>query len=160
MPNIIRYLAVLIALVALPPHSYPQTTGKLLEGITSVDIVVEELHDGARSCGVTKSAVRAAAAFPIATSRLHISETSVVNFYIQTFVLSEDIGCSAAFKIEVYLHQDVMVLESNLRKYVTVELWERSALTVGPTNTFAEQLSTAIESLAKQFVVDWTLDQQ
>ena len=39
MPNIIRYLAVLIALVALPAHSYSQTANKGMEGFTGVDIV-------------------------------------------------------------------------------------------------------------------------
>lgn len=160
MKATIRSLAVLIAILVLPAHSFAQTDNKRLEGIGSVNIIVEGLHDGARPCGVTIDALRSAASFPIVTSRLLMSKTSAITFYVQVSVLSQDSGCTAAYEIEVYANQNVVVTESNLRKFVEVELWEQDGLMVGPRGDFGRRMTDVIDRLAKQFVVDWTLDQQ
>ncbi len=51
MQAAIRCLTVLIALLALSPHSYAQTDGNQLEGLARVNILVEDLHEDARTCG-------------------------------------------------------------------------------------------------------------
>ena len=61
MPSIIRFLAVLIAFVALSPHSYSQTLDKGMAGFTKVGIIVVEVGQEARDCGVTETGLRSAA---------------------------------------------------------------------------------------------------
>ncbi len=61
MQATIRFLAVLIAFVALSPHSYSQTYGHVLEDLKSVKISVNsaDLEDeDAKTCGRAVSVQR------------------------------------------------------------------------------------------------------
>ena len=123
MPNIIRFLAVLIAVVALSPHSYSQTVGNDLEGVRSVKIIVKIDDKDAGSCALTEDSLRSAAAFPVATSRLSLNETSPVTLYIFVLVARLDnIGCAASLTVSVRTFQIADLDATALSKLVQIRL--------------------------------------
>lgn len=157
--RIIRFLAVLIALVALSPHSYSQTFDNKLEGIKSVRILVTDL--GESSCGVTEDSLRSAASFPIATSPLSFDRSEFVLLVVANIGdLGNGVGCVVGYSVSLDIAQEVTVDATGLRKTFTLTLWEEDGLLWGPAEGFARRVRQKIEDLTKQFVVDWTLDQQ
>ena len=155
------YLAVLIAFVALSPHSYSQTIGKRMEGIGSVRISAFNLNEEAADCGVTKEDLRAAASISVGTSRLRLSEGS--SKILEIDVLAGELfsgPCIAAYRLQLVTHQNVELNGTKLERFIKIQLWERNRVIWGPRDEFATQVRDAIENLTKEFVVDWTLDQQ
>ena len=155
------YLAVLIAFVTLSPHSYSQTVGKRLEGITSVRISASDLNEEAMDCGVTKEGLRSAAMSPVATSKLRLGEGSSVILEIEVLAGELFSGpCIAAYRLQLVTHQNVELNGTQLERFIKIQLWERNRMIWGPKDEFATQIRDAIEELTKEFVVEWTLDQQ
>ena len=165
MPNMIKYLAVLIALVALSPHGYSQTLNNVLEGVTSVRIDVRDINpheeDNTSNCGATKEDLRSAASFPIAASRLRIEEEALVYIEIRSLVVPTGPGgCAASFSLSVATDQISDLAVTNLNKLVRVELWSNDGIVFAPVGALGFTLRDSIERMVKDFVVDWTLDQQ
>ena len=164
MQATIRYLAVLIAFVVLSPHSYAQTRGKYLEGIARITVGVGTLTvaDGAEICGVTKEGLVAAAKFPVATSQLSLGGTPQAFLEINALVATTVTrGCAASVHVEVIAQPQSVTLDSTgLHKIPDIRLWGNSALSIGPADGFDRRIREMIEDMAKDFVVDWTLDQQ
>ncbi len=155
------YLAVLIAFVALSPHSYSQTVGKRMEGIGSVRISALNLNEEAADCGVTKVDLRSAASNSVGTSRLRLSEGS--SAILEIDVLAGEAfsrTCIAAYRLQLVTHQKVKLNGTKLSRYIKIQLWERNRMIWGPRDEFGTQVRDAIENLTKEFVVDWRQDQQ
>ena len=165
MPNIIRFLAVLIAFVALSPHSYSQTVGKVLEGITSVQVRVNDLNEAARACPITRNDLFESAAFTIAASRLSLDATSSVVLRFKVLVVGIAMGradpiCFADYSVRASTEQIVELDETNLNRRVTIDLWHDSGLRWAPWGDFETILLDTIRRTTKAFIADWTLDQQ
>ena len=165
MPSITRFLAILIALVALSPHGYSQTPHKTLEGITSIGIDVKDINpgdeDNTATCGATKEDIRRAASFPITSSRLRIEEAAPVYIEIRSLVVPAGPGwCAASFRFSVITDQIAELDATNLEKVVRVELWANHGIVVAVVGVLGFRLRDTVERMVKDFVVDWTLDQQ
>lgn len=162
MPNIIRFLTILIAFVALLQDSYAQTAFGSLEGVNPVKIVLGNLDEEARACGANEENIRSAASFPIAASRLRLSKDAPFVLQIRVNVLrfNGGSGCIATYSFDLWINDLVTLRTINLVKIHKILLWDRSGVILGPKNGFERQIREAIEGLAKELVADWTLDQQ
>ena len=115
----------------------------------------------ARPCGVTEAGLRSAASFPIDTSPLSIERSELVLLVVATIgELGNGAGCVVGYSVSLDIAQAVIVDETRLRKTVTLTLWEEEGLLWGPAEGFARRVRQKIEDLTKEFVIDWTLDQQ
>ena len=162
MPNTIRFLTMLIALVALSPDSHAQTELGSLEGVNPVKIVLGSLDEEARACGANEENIRSAASLPIATSRLRLSKAApfVLQIRVTVLTFSGGSGCIATYSFHLWINDLVNLRTTNLVKIHKILLWGKSGVILGPKNGFERQIREAIEGLAKALVVDWTLDQQ
>ena len=161
-----KVLSVLLALgiVFLSPVSYSQTLSNVLEGFTSLQIHVGDTDQDAADCGVTKASLRSAASFPIATSRLRIREKASLIFSVNVIVVpttkGSKPGCASAYDVVAYMYGFFELPPTQTKKAQKIQLWEDGGLIVGPMGDFGRRMSAKIDALAKEFVVDWTLDQQ
>ena len=159
MKATIRFLAVLIAVVALSPHSYSQTMNKGMEGYTGVDIIVEDLDPDARTCGVTRSDIRSAASFPIASSRLRIDRDAPLTLYVRATVLEIPGGCAAGYGAQAYSFGQALGATQQ-SKILKLLFWHDTGVVTGTKSKFGRRVNESIEKIIKRFVVAWTLDQQ
>jgi len=156
----ITYITVLIAFVVLSPHGYSQTDEKVLEGITSVRVVASISDEDGSACGLREEGLSSAASFPIITSPLDLSDESEFVLVVSSSARETSVGCTGSFRVRLLTFQFVVLDGTNLRKWVTIDLWNRGGLIAGPKGRFSSRLGEAIEVLTKTFIVDWTLDQQ
>lgn len=162
----IRFLAVLIAFVALSPGSYAQRLDKTLEGITSVQVRVNDLNERANACPITRSDLFESAAFTIASSRLSLDPASSVVLRFKVLVIGianreqEDVLCFADYGVRATTEQVVELEETNSKRRVTIDLWHDSGLLWAPFDKFESSVREAIQQTTKAFIVDWTEDQQ
>ena len=161
-----KYLAVLIAFLALSPHSYSQTVGKVLKGITSVQVRVNDLNKRASACPITRNRIFESVAFTIASSQLSLSNTSSVVLDVEVIVIgiadreSGYVTCFADYMARVLTQQVVHLDATNLNRQVTIELWSRSRLLWAPRDKFRARVREENQRTTNAFIADWTLDQQ
>lgn len=166
MQNIIGYLTLLIALMALSPGSHAQRLDKTLEGITSVRVRVNDLNERANACPITQGDLFESAAFAIASSRLTLDATSSVVLRFKVVIVGltnpgqEDVTCFADYSARATTEQVVELEETNLNRRVTIDLWHDSELLWAPWRQFKARVREAIQRTTNAFIGDWTQDQQ
>ena len=72
----------------------------------------------------------------------------------------DNIGCAASLTVSVQTLQIAFLDATAISKLVQIRLWEVGGMSWGPQNTFPSRIRQEIEDMTKEFVVDWTLDQQ
>ncbi len=154
-------LASIVSLI-LGSESYSQTPYNTLKGIKEVEVLIEGLGGAEKKCGLSKSGLRSAVLFPIATSQLKVVDQASIKVYENATAVhhgSIDL-CEAKYQVQLYTKQQTLINATNIYRRVELNLWDRGGVISGPKGTFEKLLRDTIEDLAKELVVDWSLDQE
>ena len=83
-------LLVTAAAVLISSQGYAQTRNHLLRGLSEVDLLIEELSRGAKPCGLTEEAIRAAAMYPLSSTKIELVQLTEVTLYINIITIHRD----------------------------------------------------------------------
>ena len=129
-----------------------------ITGLQATRIVVEDLDEDARLCGVTRESVDAAARIPLSTSRLRVDNGDIgPYFYVQVTVLRSGSYCMAA--INLALTRPVWLRPgAQTQDLVMARVWNRGGVISGADANFGRRVMNDIETYTKQFVGAWLRD--
>jgi len=160
------FFGVLLFAILSQFDSAAMASDGTLTGLKKITILVEDLDNDSRQCGVEESGIKSAFMYPISQSRIEFIKPEPVNsekvaiFYVQigTLRLSRTNGCVSSLLTEVLTFQRVN-LEVTQRSVTTrVVLLHQSSLFTGPRDSHGKAIREAIEDHAKQFITQWNLD--
>lgn len=155
-------LALSLALTVRPCLS--QTDEKLLKGAHSVGILVEELHQDAIDCNLSRGLIEKAAKYPFSSARFKLveplAEADHITFYIavNTLYFPNVDGCVSALSLSAYYYQNIKLEFSDRHAFVKVILWGEGKIISSQRLDHEQLISQSIENFAKEFVTAWNLD--
>lgn len=150
-------LAALLIYISTIPIALAQTRGSILLGLSEINLLIEDLSDDARPCGVTRELIEQAFMYPASSAQFRVSKSSRVTFYIRVTTINAGTrGCLNTVLVQVYSFQSVTLIHSGQTTLATVELWQGGTLLAGPPD--GQQVKQAVENYTKQFITDWNLD--
>src|SRR5262249_36983246 len=86
------------AVTLMCSQAHPQTCSHLLRGLSEVQLIIEELSEGAKPCGLTEEAIRAAVMYPLSSTTIAVRDSFLVDvtLYIKVTTIHqrEDRSCS------------------------------------------------------------------
>jgi hypothetical protein len=157
----------IVWLFALPNVGVTQTLDHSLRNLDSVYILIEGLGKDTGDCNVDLNTVRNAVMYPFSSARfrthIHLNADSVNDlvFYVNInslYLTNVDI-CVSHISVKTYENQTVKLESSGTTlNSATVVLWDSGSIISSIRQRHREQLSVAVEDLAKQFVTAWNLD--
>jgi hypothetical protein len=150
------FVAVAVTLMCSQGHA--QTRHHLLRGLSAIDLVFEELSSGAKPCGLTEEAIRAAVMYPLSSAKIALETSAFETLYIHISTLHQNLGCFSVVSIQAYTLQKVTLQFSGEEKVVDVILWKSDSLLTSNWSGHARQVSDTIEEAVKKFITDWNLD--
>jgi hypothetical protein len=130
----------------------------MLRGLSEVDLIIEDLSSGAKPCGLTEEAIRAAAMYPLSSTKIAVDHSADLTLYINVGTLHPNVGCISSIAIQAYAFQKVTLQFSGDEKAVEIILWKSGSLLTSSRNEHARQVSEEIEEKVKKFITDWNLD--
>jgi S1-C subfamily serine protease len=141
-------------------QAHAQTLNHLLQGLSRVDLVIDDLDEQDKECGLTKSAVRTAVMYPLSSSRIEVDQSADVVLYVAIGTLSfrADRLCVSHVKLQVLSVQSVMLSFSDLQTRAEVELWHSGGMLSSDRDSHARRITGSIEQRLKKFITDWNLD--
>ena len=75
MPRFVVFVAAAVILMCNQGHA--QTRNQLLRGLSEIKLLIEEFSAGAKLCGLTEEAFRAAAMYPLSSTKIEIGRAHV-----------------------------------------------------------------------------------
>lgn len=156
MDKVRGLVAAVLLGFALAGPGHAQSGDKSLQGIKSVFVLVEDLDEAARQCGISADALDAAVRIPISNSRLGLSKESFGAYlYVNVVALRLNSGICAVnlqlrFTRWVWFAPNANPLDS---AYGSV--WDRGELRTGSSATIGRSVVESLEGLTKQFIGAW-----
>jgi hypothetical protein len=156
-----RLLAIAVAIiVSISQQSQGQTRNHLLKGLHEVEIIVEELSESNKACGINEDAVFDAIKYPVSSSNLRIQPLAPVVIYVQITSIFDraDNGCFSNIEVRAYDPQSVTLDFSGADKFVSVLLWRKNVALWGSRDRHPHFVTETVEQYVKKFIIDWKLD--
>jgi hypothetical protein len=154
-------LLALSCAIALNLSSAQAEPNGNLRGLKKVYMLIENVDEDARHCGLTKEMLRSAAMYPLSSSALQIvSDLSsrVPTYYIQTGTLFESGRCYSTINLLVYSLQREKLDFENIETFLPVAIWKTGWLGFSSINAHEKLVREKIEELTKILITDWNLD--
>ncbi|MDH3286533.1 MAG: hypothetical protein OEP48_02230 [Betaproteobacteria bacterium] len=149
-----KLLLLVLLLTSTTAHSAEGT----LRGLDVINVVIENLDDGATSCGITKESIRVAAESPLSQSRIRVVENrggSKGYVYVQvTMLFLENTWC--AYSVNVQFKSPATLKSNNA--YVVGSIWNRSFLGAASRSIAARKVSNSVKERTNEFIIEWTRD--
>jgi S1-C subfamily serine protease len=138
-----------------------QTRDQVLRGLSRIELVIENLGQDSKACGITVDDIRAAFLYPVSSSSLHIVKKSAspyVYLNINTIRSGGTQVCFSSVKMQVLAHQEIELEFSGRQAFPDIVLWEVGGVFTSAIWAHEKQISEAVERFAKSFISDWNLD--
>jgi hypothetical protein len=151
---------VAVALLLMCNQGHAQTPNQLLRGLSEVKLLIEELSPGAKPCGLKEEAIRAAALYPLSSTKIVLKPGAYVTLYIYIITIHQNTNrrCLSNVRVEVWTSQKVTLQFSGDTKFAIVDLWHSDYVVSSYWSDHEKQLSDIIEKEVKNFITDWNLD--
>jgi hypothetical protein len=128
---------------------------QVLRGFASARLVIEDLDENAKSCGVTESALDTSARFVLSQSRIKIDPSPSGPFiYIATNVMRLSNRESCVYSYILSFNAAARVVANNV--VASTEIWSTSGVGIAPRSNTPRVLTEAIDAITKRFVVEWS----
>lgn len=160
---------IFIVCVSLGREASAQTDEHSLVGLSKIRVLVEELSKGATDCGITRSFIENAVAFPLSLSGIKIVPSTgnegEPTFYVNASILYNQYASLCIVNVSVQL-TDFHPFRPNYyptsadAPFLKLLLWDEGHLISTGQNGFAQFLGETLNDVAKKFVVDWKIDNQ
>jgi len=119
----------------------------LLNAVDSMNVVVEDVDDEARSCGINKNGLDSAIRVPLSGAGVTLDSRSPNYVYVNVNVLRLDSGtgiCVASVAVS---------LNRTVPGYLgSAEVWDTGTLMTGSSADFGRRISQAVEDGAKKLI--------
>lgn len=159
-------LALLIALMSLLPPAGAQEEYAGLRGIANVRLVVEDLDDDARACGISKDALDAAMRIPLSNTSLLKAPNSVnayldaiapslVPFLYSYVLVVRPAPGQCVGSVTVSLHRTLKFTVDGRDDYQSVTIWSKGSMLGGEPAGFGKRVADSVEGKTKQFIGAW-----
>jgi hypothetical protein len=157
-----RKLLIMASLLCVGTDLANAETIEKLRGLMSVRLIVPELDEDAKSCGLSQELVRDAVMFPASSSKLEFLDATgdgaVFEVVITTMVQERPVQCITNLAINVWIVERVKFdYAPDAIRYAAVTMWFSGAICVSVATKHPQMLRTAIENKTKKFLTDWNL---
>jgi hypothetical protein len=125
-----------------------------LRGIASVNLVIEELDEDAKTCGVTESVLDTSVRFVLSQSRIKINSSASSYIYINVNVMSLTSSDSCVYNYSVSFNSSVKVVANNV--FAIAETWSKGGISVYRRSETPRRVAENIERVTKSLVVEWS----
>jgi hypothetical protein len=134
-------------------QSAPQ---KSLKGISEVNIVIEDLNDDAKACGIRVDALDAAVRIPISSTKITVSGGMFAPMLYARVVAVRPTPTSCAVYVSLNA-QKLLWLQPGaaLMDFELAGVWDNGAILSGPTYDMGKRVSDALEGQTKRFIGAW-----
>jgi S1-C subfamily serine protease len=155
-----RYISFVAALLLIGDPCRAQTFQYKLRGLSQVEIVIGDLNQHSKACGVTKAGIREAFMFPASAAALQIvtASNSRVDINILTLQTRNEGICFSHVSVKVGTTQSVELGFSGRSVVATVPLWEWDSVLFSHASRHSQLISAEVEQLAKTLITDWNFD--
>jgi hypothetical protein len=161
-----RLMMLLLAgMFALPQQGNAQTPNHALHEAIKIQLVIGELGDDERKCGLTEEAIRSTAMYPLSSSKIEVAPKGEVrlgevalNIRVHTLQSKETSICFSSAIIQALTLHEATLAFSGETMLVPVMLWDDGYVAFSPRGDHANHLSKGIEKEIKKFITDWNLD--
>jgi hypothetical protein len=150
-----RITLALMVFLGIPAVTHAQIPSELtdhrLKNYSPVRIVIEQLDDDARQCGITADGLDAAVRLPLSASPVKVVNdvpSSDGYVYANVNVLKLNNGVCVA-NVELEAHRWAMAFWSD------VIVWTNGTMLSGAHYDFIRGVDNALEDLTKQFIGAW-----
>jgi hypothetical protein len=151
-PDLVRPAAPAVPGSAAPAN-LDQTPGAELKGLSELGVVVEELGREAASCGLTQSALEAAAAKSLSAAGLKVLRTDEDSYlYIRVVTAVTTTGtCFSRYDATVYSYTAATMSYGSRPALVQVSLLTRGGMTASGAKGHGESVTRAVTQYVDQF---------
>jgi hypothetical protein len=167
-----RYFVILLALLSANAHADDEvrideivrrlqmlaTDLDGLRGLQDVSILVEDLDDDAKQCGITESALDAAVRLPVSASRLKIAKDfgeGTDRSYVYVVVITVRPADICIASVSVSLRRTVLLQTPPESRFQGASTWEKSSVMTGPAYSFGKRVSDNVEGFTKELIAAW-----
>jgi hypothetical protein len=147
-------ITVLLIGITSPSVRAQTEMNATLKGISTVAVIVEQLHDEAKVLGLTTEMIQTDVELKLLLAGMRVvTQKEIMNFPGSPFVYVnvQLAGNFKAASIDLYLSQNAQ-LERNGQSATAVVTWFRSAIGTDPT---AQDVRNMTKDLADQFLNAW-----
>ena len=147
-------MMMMMMMIPLPSASHVQSweVGSL-RGIQSMKVVVEQLDDDARRCGLTPEDLEQAASRPLLNGGIQIDPNTRLHMYVKVSVLTLDPGlCVAHMEASVRASVEAVMPNNPQPVFVTAVVWSSGKLLSGPRLEFPSRVTAWVRQAADDFV--------
>lgn len=135
----------------------PAARAQALVGVSEVKLIVEQLDDEARECGVTPDGLEAAVRITLANSRLRVLDgLGEPYYYVQVNVIRGGEQCIASVRASV--SRSVWLTPTGPK--LLAQVWSKGLLTAHSRRDFGRRLNSSVEDLTKLMLGAWLKDNQ
>jgi S1-C subfamily serine protease len=147
------------AMILLPSQGHAQTLNHLLRGVSKVQLVIENLAERDKECGLTEQAIRAAVMYPLSSTKIEVGSSHVA-LYVAANSLSFRAAslCVTHYSVQVFTAQSVTLEFSGHDNFAQIELWNSGSILSSDRSDHARRVTGSIEQRVKAFITDWNLD--
>jgi len=133
----------------------------ILRGLWRIELVIENLGQDSKACGITEDSVRAAFTYPASFSSLQIAkdpESPYAYINVNTIRPSGTQFCFSSVEMRIVAPQQIELEFSGRQALSEVVLWRVGSILTSSANRHERQVTETIEGYAKKFISDWNLD--
>jgi len=129
-------------------------TNERLRGIKAFELVIEDLPEAAKTCGIDRKALETSGRFVLGQSRVRIDPKAQAYLYILLNVVTLPSRDICIYYLQVSARGAAMALENNA--FVMGELWTSGSVGSASRRDLPRDTVMYLEQYLKEFVVAWS----
>jgi hypothetical protein len=147
-----------VGLVKIAPTYAVSMASPALSLVDKITVINEPIDSGSRQCGIDANMVQSAVRYPLTRTGLKIVAAAsqadgVMDISVVTRVIMGSI-CVTAYKVDVDTYLTALFKGKEFNGFFT--MWSSAGFISSPTGDHAGRIRNALESEAKDFIVDWS----
>lgn len=146
-------LLVIVSLLAFGGN-VDAALGDALKGQNPIELIVEDLHEGATKCWISRDSLEAAMRIPLSNSPIKVREGLLPYLYVNVNALKMDNG-GCAVSVEVSFHRWMFTSRSSSADGDMATVWSKGELLTGPSTDMGRRIANKVEDLTKTFIGAW-----
>jgi len=157
MDRIPTIAAVIVALTAMPAAAGAQTIDRSLRGVTSMDLLIEQLDSDSAACGISEEALTRSVTRGTQGAGFTLDGYDYT-LYVRVNTLPRNGDCFSSVDIETYYYGAVVMPNFPKGNNAEIVLWENSTIVVSPQGQHGGDVNEIVRGFTRTLAADWIKD--
>lgn len=157
MGRISHFAVALVALLAVPAGAGAQTIDHSLRGVTSMDVLIEQLDSDSAACGISEDSLTRSV-----TQGAHGAGFSLNGYdytlYVRVNTLPKNGDCFSSVDMEAYYYGAVVMPNFPKGNNAEIVLWESSTIVISPQGDHGGDVNEIVLGFTRMMAADWIKD--